>query len=235
MQVTWELQPQAHTLQRPELDNREMTFWGSNVALWEGSIYMSFWGGILIPLFRYWAFVMGGSRYLQKPIETTLRRMVCARQDKTRLRKFLNNNLENPNLLVRPFFLSDVCSIWSFPSFSSLSDYSIWRSRRLLSPCDHSVWSIWVCCPQVPVSLRKNGQEEPRLLNLRRLWSSRKSSSAFLLALRTLLRTLCCRRGKFFYLQLELFCLQLSFFAYTPLRPLLDALSHCKRKSSNCK
>ena len=42
-------------------------------------------------------------------------------------------------------------------------------------------------------------------------------------------------RGKFFYLQLECFFLQLSFFAYSPLRPLLDALSHCKHKSSNCK
>ena len=38
--------------------------------------------------------------------------------------------------------------------------------------------------------------------------------------------------GKLFYLQLELFCLQLSFFAYSPLRPLLDALSHCKQKST---
>ena len=28
---------------------------------------------------------------------------------------------------VRPLFLSDN-SIWSFPSVSSLSDYSIWRS-----------------------------------------------------------------------------------------------------------
>ena len=37
-------------------------------------------------------------------------------------------------------------------------------------------------------------------------------------------------RGKLFYLQLELLCLQLSFFAYSPLRPLLDALSHCKQK-----
>ena len=37
-------------------------------------------------------------------------------------------------------------------------------------------------------------------------------------------------RGKLFYLQLELFCLQLSFFAYSPLRPLLDALAHCKQK-----
>ena len=36
-------------------------------------------------------------------------------------------------------------------------------------------------------------------------------------------------------MQLELFCLQLSFFAYNPLRPLLDALSYCKQKSSNCK
>ena len=41
--------------------------------------------------------------------------------------------------------------------------------------------------------------------------------------------------GKLFHLQLELVCLQLSFFAYSPLRPLLDALSHCKHKSSNCK
>ena len=40
--------------------------------------------------------------------------------------------------------------------------------------------------------------------------------------------------GKLFYLQLELFCLQLSFFAYSPLRPLLDALCHCKQKSFNC-
>ena len=35
---------------------------------------------------------------------------------------------ENPVLEeVRPFFLRDN-SIWSFPSVSSLSDYSIWRS-----------------------------------------------------------------------------------------------------------
>ena len=39
----------------------------------------------------------------------------------------------------------------------------------------------------------------------------------------------------FVYLKLELFCLQLSFFAYSPLRPLLDTLSHCKQTSSNCK
>ena len=37
--------------------------------------------------------------------------------------------------------------------------------------------------------------------------------------------------GSFFYLQLELSCLQLSFFACGPLRPLLDALSHCKQKN----
>ena len=37
--------------------------------------------------------------------------------------------------------------------------------------------------------------------------------------------------GKLFYLQFELFCLQLSFFAYSSLRPLLDALSHCKQKA----
>ena len=41
--------------------------------------------------------------------------------------------------------------------------------------------------------------------------------------------------GKLFYLQLEFFCLQLSFFAYSLLRPFLDALSHCKQKSSPCK
>ena len=37
--------------------------------------------------------------------------------------------------------------------------------------------------------------------------------------------------GKLFYWQLELFCLQLSFFAYSPLRPFLEALSHCKQKA----
>ena len=46
------------------------------------------------------------------------------------------------------------------------------------------------------------------------------------------LATIYLNGGKLFYLQLELFCLQLSFFAYSPLRPLLDALSHCKQKSS---
>ena len=39
-------------------------------------------------------------------------------------------------------------------------------------------------------------------------------------------------RGKFFYLQLELFCLQLSCFAYSSPRCLSDTLSHCKWKSS---
>ena len=43
------------------------------------------------------------------------------------------------------------------------------------------------------------------------------------------------KRVKLLYLQLEFFCLQLSFFAYSPLRPLLDALSHCKQQSSSCK
>ena len=41
--------------------------------------------------------------------------------------------------------------------------------------------------------------------------------------------------GKLFYLQSELFYLQLSFFAYSPLRPLLDALFTASKKSSNCK
>ena len=35
--------------------------------------------------------------------------------------------LTSLNKEVRPFFLSDN-SIWSFPSVSSLGDYSIWRS-----------------------------------------------------------------------------------------------------------
>ena len=37
--------------------------------------------------------------------------------------------------------------------------------------------------------------------------------------------------GKLFHIQLEFLCLQLSFFAYSPLRPVLDALSHCKQKT----
>ena len=37
--------------------------------------------------------------------------------------------------------------------------------------------------------------------------------------------------GKFFLLPVSMFCLQLSFFAYSPLRPSLDALSHCKQKT----
>ena len=39
---------------------------------------------------------------------------------------------------------------------------------------------------------------------------------------------------KLSYFQLELFCLQMNFFAYSALRCLLDVLSHCKQKSSNC-
>ena len=42
-------------------------------------------------------------------------------------------------------------------------------------------------------------------------------------------------RGKLFDLQLEFFCLQLGFFAYSPLRALFDALSHSQQKRSNCK
>ena len=64
--------------------------------------------------------------------------------------------LTSLNKGVRPFFLSDN-SIWSFPSVSSPSDYSIWRSWRLFYPCDHSIWSISVHCPQILLSLRKNG------------------------------------------------------------------------------
>ena len=45
-----------------------------------------------------------------------------------------------------------------------------------------------------------------------------------------LLQKLHKKGGKLFYLQLELFCLQWSFFAYSPLRPLSDALSHREQK-----
>ena len=41
-------------------------------------------------------------------------------------------NLTSLNKEVRPFFLSDN-SIWSFPSVSSLSDYSIWRSSLAIT------------------------------------------------------------------------------------------------------
>ena len=41
--------------------------------------------------------------------------------------------------------------------------------------------------------------------------------------------------GKAFLLTIGVFCLQWSFFAYSPLRCFLDTLSHRKPKSSNCK
>ena len=41
--------------------------------------------------------------------------------------------------------------------------------------------------------------------------------------------------GNSSYLQLELFCLQLSFFAYSPLGCFLDTLSRCRQESFNCK
>ena len=37
--------------------------------------------------------------------------------------------------------------------------------------------------------------------------------------------------GQLFYLQLEFFCVQLSFFAYGPLRPLLDTLPSVSKKA----
>ena len=56
----------------------------------------------------------------------------------------ISRDLENPSSKkeVRPFFLGDN-SIWSFPTVSSLSDYSI--------------WGISVHCPQILLSLRKYG------------------------------------------------------------------------------
>ena len=75
--------------------------------------------------------------------------------------------LTSLNKESRPFLLGDN-SIWILSSVSFLSDYSIWRSRELLWPCDESIWSIWAQCPQIRLSLRKNGQREPKLLNFRR-------------------------------------------------------------------
>ena len=55
--------------------------------------------------------------------------------------------LTSLNKEVRPFFPSDI-SIWSLPSVSSVSDYSIWRSWRLFYPCDHSIWSFGSVVPK---------------------------------------------------------------------------------------
>ena len=81
--------------------------------------------------------------------------------------------LTSLNKESRLFFQGDN-SIWSFPYVSSLSDYSTSRSWGLFLPCDHNIWSVWVHCPQILWSLRKNGFKDSRLLNLRRLRSSRK-------------------------------------------------------------
>ena len=43
------------------------------------------------------------------------------------------------------------------------------------------------------------------------------------------------KRGKLFYLHVGAFLLTVKLLAYSPLRPLLEALSHCKQKTSNCK
>ena len=80
--------------------------------------------------------------------------------------------LTSLNKEVRPFFPRRQSHL-AFPSASSLSDYSTWRSWGLFYPCDHSIWSIRVHCLQILLSLRKNGKDESRLLNLRRLRSSR--------------------------------------------------------------
>ena len=79
--------------------------------------------------------------------------------------------LTSLNKKVRPFFLSDN-SIWRFRSVSSGRDHSISRSCRLFSLAIKA-FGASVHCSQILYSLRKNGQEEPRLLNLRRLRSSR--------------------------------------------------------------
>ena len=80
--------------------------------------------------------------------------------------------LTSLNKESRPFLLGD-SNIGCFPSFSSLGDSSIWSSWHPFWPCDQMIWSIWAHCPQMLLSLRKNGEEESILLNLRWLGSSR--------------------------------------------------------------
>ena len=77
--------------------------------------------------------------------------------------------------LARPSFLGGDNSTWIFPSLSSLSDDSIRKSQVLkaILACDHGIWSMWAHCLEVLLSLRKNEEEESRLLNSRRLRSSR--------------------------------------------------------------
>ena len=63
---------------------------------------------------------------LEKKGETHKKaKKIVARNKRRTLKTLTSLNKE-----VRPFLLGDN-SIWSFPSFSSLSDYSIWRSGRL--------------------------------------------------------------------------------------------------------
>ena len=91
--------------------------------------------------------------------QTPLRRRFCSQSVavmSSRSRSGALKTLTSLNKEVGPFFLSD-SSIWCFPSVSSLSDYSIWRSWGLFYPCDHSISSISVHCPQILLSLRKNG------------------------------------------------------------------------------
>ena len=61
-------------------------------------------------------------RSLSKTTEEGHLHKVLVRDIPTSLKALTSLNKE-----VRPFFLGDK-SIWSFPSVSSLSDYSIWRS-----------------------------------------------------------------------------------------------------------
>ena len=60
--------------------------------------------------------------FLSLDLSTSWRQIGCTRNS---LKTLTSLNKE-----VRPFFLSDT-RIWSFPSVSDLSDYSIWRSWRL--------------------------------------------------------------------------------------------------------
>ena len=80
--------------------------------------------------------------------------------------------LTSLNKEVRPFFLSDN-SICVIPLFLPLAITAFGGSEGYFNLAIIAFGAFQSPCPQILVSLRKNGQEESRLLNLRRLRSSR--------------------------------------------------------------
>ena len=78
-------------------------------------------------------------------------------------KRFLRT-LTSLNKEVRPFFLSDK-SIWSFPSFSSLSDYSIWRAWGYFSLAIIALGAFGFIVPKYYCRLGKwtRGVQTPQL------------------------------------------------------------------------